>query len=130
ARRTGREHAWGVHRGSRRAARSAHRARGRRRDDRSDAFGSGRRAAGGRGSHCPLLRGRIGRVIVAADIARIPTARWVMRGLLLFALSFTNLHDIWSPDVLPNALPPFTLLREGNVNYDEFVFRPAERAAR
>ena len=50
-----------------------------------------------------------------------------MRGLLLFALCFANLNDIWSPDVLPNALLPFTLLRDGNVNYDEFVFRPAER---
>ena len=50
-----------------------------------------------------------------------------MRGLLLFALAFANLHDIWSPDVLPNALLPFTLLREGDVDYDEFVFRPAER---
>src|SRR5438034_1759709 len=48
-----------------------------------------------------------------------------MRGLLLFALCFANLNDIWSPDVLPNALLPFTLLREGNVNYDEFtVYRP------
>ena len=52
-----------------------------------------------------------------------------MRGLLLFVLAFANLRDIWSPDVLPNALLPFTLLREGNVNYDEFVFRPAERSA-
>jgi hypothetical protein len=51
-----------------------------------------------------------------------------MRGLLLFALSFTNLNDIWSPDVLPNALLPFTLLREGDVDYDEYVFRPADRA--
>jgi hypothetical protein len=54
-------------------------------------------------------------------------SRWVMRGLLLFLLAFANLRDIWSPDVLPNALLPFTLLREGNVNYDEFVFRPGER---
>ena len=54
------------------------------------------------------------------------TMRWFMRGLLLFALAFTNLNDIWSPDVLPNALLPFTLVREGNVNYDEFVFRPNE----
>jgi hypothetical protein len=53
----------------------------------------------------------------------VPRSRWVMRGLLLFALSFANLNDIWSPDVLPNALLPFTLLREGNVNYDEFVAR-------
>ena len=44
-----------------------------------------------------------------------------MRGLLLFVLAFANIHDIWSPDVLPNALLPFTLLREGNVNYDEFT---------
>ncbi|HYK99493.1 MAG TPA: hypothetical protein VEU77_13985, partial [Candidatus Acidoferrales bacterium] len=56
-----------------------------------------------------------------------PRSRWVMRGLLLFVLAFANLRDIWSPDVLPNALLPFTLLREGNVDYDEFVFRPAER---
>src|SRR4051794_14266633 len=53
-----------------------------------------------------------------------------MRGLLLFVLCFANLSDIWSPDVLPNALLPFTLLRERNVDYDEFVFRPADRAAR
>ncbi len=53
-------------------------------------------------------------------------SRWVMRGLLLFALSFANVRDIWSPDVLPNALLPFTLLRSGDVNYDEFVFRPGE----
>ena len=52
-----------------------------------------------------------------------------MRGLLLFALAFTNLNDIWSPDVLPNALLPFTLVRQGNVDYDEFVFRPAERGS-
>ena len=44
-----------------------------------------------------------------------------MRGLLLFVLAFANLHDIWSPDVLPNALLPFTLIRDGNVNYDEFT---------
>ena len=50
-----------------------------------------------------------------------------MRGLLLFALAFTNLNDIWSPDVLPNALLAFTLVREGDVDFDEFVFRPAER---
>jgi hypothetical protein len=59
----------------------------------------------------------------------VSRSRWIMRGLLLFALAFANLHDIWSPDVLPNALLPFTLLREGNVDYDEFVFRPADRAA-
>ena len=50
-----------------------------------------------------------------------------MRGLLLFVLAFANLNDIWSPDVIPNALLPFTLLRQGNVDYDEYVFRPAER---
>jgi hypothetical protein len=55
---------------------------------------------------------------------RVPISQWVMRGLLLFVLAFTNLNDIWSPDVIPNALLPFTLVREGNVDYDEFVFRP------
>lgn len=52
-----------------------------------------------------------------------------MRGLLLFVLAFANLNDIWSADVLPNALLPFTLIREGNVDYDEFVFRPSERGS-
>ena len=68
-------------------------------------------------------------MIVAAENVSVPTSRWVMRGLLLFVLAFANLHDIWSPDVLPNALLAFTLLREGNVDYDEFVFRPADRTA-
>jgi hypothetical protein len=54
-------------------------------------------------------------------------ARWLMRGLLLGVLAFANLNDIWSPDVLPNALFAWTVIREGNVDYDEFVFRPAER---
>jgi hypothetical protein len=57
-------------------------------------------------------------------VTKVPKIRWVMRGLLLFVLAFANLNEIWSPDVLPNALLPFTLVREGNVNYDEFVFRP------
>src|SRR2546428_6635794 len=71
--------------------------------------------------------GHSARVNVARPAA-LPRSRWVMRGLLLFALAFANLHDIWSPDVLPNALVPFTLLREGNVDYDEFVFRPTASA--
>lgn len=60
---------------------------------------------------------------------RVGVARWQMRGLLLFVLAFANLSDIWSPDVLPNALFAWTVVREGNVDYDEFVFRPAERDA-
>jgi len=55
---------------------------------------------------------------------RVGVARWLMRGLLLFVLAFANLNDIWSPDVLPNALFAWTVVREGNVDYDEFVFRP------
>jgi len=54
-------------------------------------------------------------------------SRWLMRGLLLFVLAFANLNDIWSPDVLPNALFTFTVVREADVDYDEFVMRPAER---
>jgi hypothetical protein len=57
----------------------------------------------------------------------VGVARWQMRALLLFVLAFANLNDIWSPDVLPNALFAWTVVREGNVDYDEFVFRPAER---
>ncbi|HEV8656197.1 MAG TPA: hypothetical protein VGR85_11870 [Candidatus Limnocylindria bacterium] len=44
-----------------------------------------------------------------------------MRGLLLFVLAFANLNDIWSPDVLPNALFAWTVVREGDVDYDEFT---------
>jgi hypothetical protein len=58
---------------------------------------------------------------------RVGVARWQMRGLLLFALAFANLSDIWSPDVLPNALFAWTVVLEGNVDYDEFVIRPAQR---
>ena len=56
--------------------------------------------------------------------------KWVMRGLLLFVLAFANLNDIWSPDVLPNALLSFTLVREGNVNYDEFTGSSAQQLNR
>lgn len=56
--------------------------------------------------------------------------KWVMRGLLLFVLAFANLNDIWSPDVLPNALLSFTLIREGNVNYDEFTGSSAQQLNR
>ncbi len=44
-----------------------------------------------------------------------------MRGLLLVILSFANLQLIWSPDVLPNTLFAWTLLRSGDLNYDEFT---------
>src|SRR5687768_1335683 len=47
--------------------------------------------------------------------------RWVMRGLLLVVLSFANLNEIWSPDVVPNALLTWTLVNERDVDYDEFV---------
>lgn len=56
--------------------------------------------------------------------------KWVMRGLLLFVLAFANLNDIWSPDVIPNALLPFTLIREGNVSYDEFTGTGAQQLDR
>jgi len=47
--------------------------------------------------------------------------RWVFRGVLLVALSFANLNLIWSPDVLPNTLFAWTLVRSGNIDYDEFT---------
>jgi hypothetical protein len=46
---------------------------------------------------------------------------WVVRGALLVLLSFANLNLIWSPDVLPNTLFAWTLVRSGNVDYDEFA---------
>jgi hypothetical protein len=57
---------------------------------------------------------------------RVGFARWQMRGLLLFVLAFANLNDIWSPDVLPNALFAWTVAGEGDLDYDEFVFRRAD----
>ena len=47
--------------------------------------------------------------------------RWAMRGLLLVVLSFSNLNEIWSPDVVPNGLLAWTLIRERDVDYDEFT---------
>src|SRR5204862_1486527 len=32
---------------------------------------------------------------------------------------------LWSPDVLPNALFAWTVIRERNIDYDEFVSRPS-----
>lgn len=49
------------------------------------------------------------------------TARWVIRGVFLVLLSFANLNLIWSPDVLPNTLFAWTLIRTGNLDYDEFT---------
>jgi drug/metabolite transporter superfamily protein YnfA len=54
---------------------------------------------------------------------RVPLSRWTVRGLLLFVLAFANLHDIWSPDVVPNTLFAWTLIHQGNVDYDEFTDR-------
>lgn len=60
------------------------------------------------------------------DPPRVPVARWIVRGALLVTLAFTNLNDIWAPDVVPNALFAWTLLREGDVDYDEFVAGTSE----
>ena len=67
--------------------------------------------------------------------------RWLVRGLLLFVLAFANLNDIrpeqtvggeapglWSPDVLPNALFAWTVIREHDVDYDEFTVPSNSRA--
>jgi hypothetical protein len=59
---------------------------------------------------------------------RVGFARWQMRALLLFVLAFANVNDIWSPDVLPNALFAWTVVNEGDLDYDEFVFRRGEPA--
>ncbi len=49
----------------------------------------------------------------------------ILRRTLLFAvLSTANLLVLWSPDVLPTSLFSWTLLREGNVDYDEFTVGP------
>lgn len=46
----------------------------------------------------------------------------LVRFLLLGALALANLHVVWSPDVVPNSLFAFSVIREGNVDYDEFTF--------
>lgn len=56
-----------------------------------------------------------------ANANRVPAGRWLVRGALLLVLAFANLNDIWSPDVIPNALLSWTLIREGDADYDEFV---------
>ncbi|TMD62190.1 MAG: hypothetical protein E6I87_00560 [Chloroflexi bacterium] len=48
----------------------------------------------------------------------------VMRTALFAALSLANLTLLWSPDVLPNSWFAWTVLREGNVDYDEFTAPP------
>ena len=60
------------------------------------------------------------------DAPRTTPARWAIRGALLFTLAFANLNDIWSPDVVPNTLMAWSLIREGDVDYDEFVALPAD----
>lgn len=62
-----------------------------------------------------------GRPATGIATAAVPPARWILRGALLFALTFTNLNDIWSPDVIPNTLFAWTILRQGNADYDEFA---------
>jgi len=57
---------------------------------------------------------------------RVAGARWVLRGALLFALAFANLNDIWSPDVVPNTLFAWTVLREGDFDHDEFSGIPRD----
>lgn len=50
--------------------------------------------------------------------------RWVMRGVLLVVLSFANLNEIWSPDVVPNTLLAWTLVHERDVDFDEYTKVP------
>jgi hypothetical protein len=47
--------------------------------------------------------------------------RWAIRGALLFTLTFANLNDIWSPDVVPNTLLVWSVVGEGDIDLDEFT---------
>src|SRR5207245_7094051 len=86
------------------------RARRRRRDDRGDAPRCRRGRARVRGARGARVRRGVRGVTL-----------WIVRGALLVLLSFANLNLIWSPDVLPNTLFAWTLVRSGNVDYDEFA---------
>src|SRR2546428_343327 len=90
-------------------------ARGARRRRREEGRAAARRGERGGG------RGRSPRARLRDRSGRVTRGRWIVRGLLLFVLAFTNLNDIWSPDVLPNALFAWTVIRERNVDYDEFT---------
>lgn len=48
-------------------------------------------------------------------------ARWLVRGALLFLLAFANVHDIWSPDVVPNTLLDWSLIDSRSVVFDNYV---------
>lgn len=52
--------------------------------------------------------------------------RWAVRGALLFTLTFANLNDIWSPDVVPNTLLAWSLITEADVDLDEFTIPEGE----
>lgn len=52
--------------------------------------------------------------------------RWIIRGALLFTLTFANLNDIWSPDVVPNTLLVWSLAGEGDIDLDEFTIPEGE----
>ncbi|MBU6422532.1 MAG: hypothetical protein KGJ98_03925 [Chloroflexota bacterium] len=56
-------------------------------------------------------------------------ARWLVRGALLFLLAFANVHDIWSPDVVPNTLLDWSIVRQGNVDFDGLVVPPGTVAS-
>src|SRR5439155_918069 len=101
-----------------------------------------RRAAEGRGCRGEGRR-RPGGARLRRGGRGMTRSRWLVRGLLLFVLAFANLNDIrpeqtaggeapglWSPDVLPNALFAWTLIKEHNVDYDEFVFPPTGGASK
>ena len=44
----------------------------------------------------------------------------------MFTLAFANLHDIWSPDVVPNTLVAWSIVRQGNADLDEFTDIPRD----
>jgi hypothetical protein len=55
--------------------------------------------------------------------------RWVVPvfGVLLFVVYLSNLRVLAAADSIPTRLLPFSILREGNLNLDEFSWLWAER---
>src|SRR5438067_251100 len=103
----------------------------------------GRLALRAAGPHAGPLRAAVRRLKYGGEPGLAEELGWLVRGLLLFVLAFANLNDIrpeqtaggeapglWSPDVLPNALFAWTLIKEHNVDYDEFVFPPTGGASK
>ncbi len=72
------------------------------------------------------------RVVAPAPVVDAGPATWKVAGalfLLLFAIYTLNFRQRGAGDSIPTRRLPFSLLREGNLNLDEFTWERNERGA-